>query len=168
MIVSHRNLVLTAALAILVSIEFAGITVYYAAIRENKFLVQLTRHKIMLIENIMTSTAAFTDLALAGSLVFLLRRWRSGFAQTDSMVQRIIAYTVSTSLVTFLVACLAIISLLAWPKTFVFIGCAHLISQCEWFTLHKEPVFSLLTIQSLQAMSIACSFREFPQFLRTS
>lgn len=130
-LVSQRSVILTAALVILVSVEFAGITVYYAAIRENRFFVQLTRYKIMLIEKIITSIAAFTDLALAGSLVFLLRRRRSGFAQTDSIVQRLIAYTVSTSLVTFVIACIALISILVWPKSFVFIGCAHLISQCE-------------------------------------
>lgn len=130
-LVSNGNRILTGLLIVFVALEFSVIMVYYASIREQKFFLQSMTFKVMTIAKTTSAFVASTDLVLASSLVFLLRRRRSGFKTTDSIVQRLIAYTISTSLVTFLVASLGLMALIAFPMTFLWIGLAHLISQCK-------------------------------------
>ena len=167
--VSNQNKVLTTCLALLVVVEFSAIVVYYANIRDNVFFTQLSSHTTGVIEKTMCVFIVVTDISLAGSLVFLLRRRRSGFAKTDSIIKRLIAYIVSTSLVTVVVAALCIMSLFAFPRTFLFISFAHFISQCMFdFTYKYMTVTDLLSTSRLRQLHVRLVSHPNRSLLRAS
>jgi len=53
---------------------------------------------------------AITDLALAGSMTFLLRRQRTGFKRTDNAINRMIIYTINTGTITSVVAVIVLVT----------------------------------------------------------
>jgi len=65
---------------------------------------------------------ASVDLILAFLLCFYLRRGRSGFEKTNSLISRIIQYTIATGLLTSLYAFGCVITYFAIPRTFIFIA----------------------------------------------
>ena len=91
-------------LAILVILEFAATLVYYGHLTSVKSVVSLSSHTSRAIENTMNALYLVTDSILSSYLVFHLRRMRSGTKQTDSVVDIITIYTVSTSFVTVAIA----------------------------------------------------------------
>ena len=93
---SKKNKVLVVVLAFLVAVEFALVMVYFARVKNTKLLVDLANPKTTTIEKIMNGVFVITDVALAGALVVLLHRSRSGFLRTDSIIKQLIAYTLST------------------------------------------------------------------------
>jgi len=68
------------------------------------------------------SIGAGVDLAMALILAYYLRRGKSGFEKTNTLVSRVIQYTVATGLATSLLALACLIAYLARPNTFIFIA----------------------------------------------
>ena len=128
-VVSAKNKIWTGALCALVIVEFASIMVYYAEIQSARLFSQLDSRGPITVERIMNALMCFTDLSLAGSLVFLLRRLRSGFTRTDAVVKSIIAYFLYTSLVTAVVACLSLIFAIVFPHSLLYLALDILISK---------------------------------------
>ena len=58
------------------------------------------------------SVSIFTDLFLAISLAYLLRRQRSAIKKTDSVIQKLIVYTFGTGLVTAACALVTLVAIL--------------------------------------------------------
>ena len=110
--------------------------VYCVTISKATFLTQLATYRTSTIEKIMNSTLIFADVALAGSLVFLLQRRRSGFKKTDSGLKLIITYTVGTSAVTVIVTALALATNICYPDSFAYVACDLVISKCEFMFWH--------------------------------
>ena len=95
---SEKNNRLAAVLLVLISGKLAPIVVYFAQLYHITSALQLRDH--MATATAMSAVFAFVDTTLACTLVILLRRRRSGFDRTDSMVNRIMRYTIGTGLVT--------------------------------------------------------------------
>ena len=93
---SKKNKILVAALAFLVVVEFVSVMLYFSRVKNTKFLVYLANPTTTTIEKVMNGIFVITDVALAGALVVLLHRSRSGFSRTDSIIKQLIAYTLST------------------------------------------------------------------------
>jgi len=53
---------------------------------------------------------AITDLTLAGSMTFLLRRQRTGFMRTDNAINRMVFYTINTGTITSVVAVIILVT----------------------------------------------------------
>lgn len=68
------------------------------------------------------SIGAGVDLLMALILAYYLRRGKSGFEKTNSVLSRVIQYTVATGLATSLLAIACLIAYLARPNTFIFIA----------------------------------------------
>jgi len=66
--------------------------------------------------------SATVDLVLAFILCYYLQRGRSGFEKTNSLISRIIQYTIATGLLTSLYAFACVITYFAVPHTFTFIA----------------------------------------------
>lgn len=122
----------------LVVVEFSAIMVFYGSVQGELLWIQLTTFKVVTIEEITSSLVVLTDVFLASSLVFLLLRLRSGVKRTDSVVKRLVVYIISTSLITSLVACLALTAAIVFPKTFLWICFVHLLCQCTCFFLIND------------------------------
>lgn len=95
---SEKNNRLAAVLLILISGKLAPIVVYFAQLYHITSALQLRDY--MATATAMSAVFAFVDTTLACTLVVLLRRRRSGFDRTDSMINRIMRYTIGTGLVT--------------------------------------------------------------------
>ena len=93
---------------------------------------------------------AFTSLLLALLVIFFLQRSHTGFVKTQSMINRLIVWTISTGLLTSVCAILALIFVsihrngrdgrLIWtqvsikPSTFIYIAFYGITSKCSYFS----------------------------------
>ncbi|KAI5115183.1 hypothetical protein M0805_006471 [Coniferiporia weirii] len=116
---SNRNFILTGVLAAFVLGQFAATTVYFAQVYHLPEISELTT--VIRTERAMNSIVAITDIAIATVIVFLLRSLRSGVKQTDSLISRLVLYTVSSGLITSIVALEALITAVVLPKTFIYL-----------------------------------------------
>ena len=100
---SNKNLILTSCLAALVLGEFIGVMVFYAKLKTVQTYVQ-PEFAAIVSHNLAACAALFAcvDTAVALSIVVLLHRHRSEILskRTNSMVNRIMVYTVGSGIVT--------------------------------------------------------------------
>lgn len=101
---SRGNKTWTGVLALLVTCEFAGTLVYYAHLTSLKSVFDLSSKTSRTIEQTMNALYLVTDFVLAASLTLMLRKMRSGMDRTDSVINKITVYTISTSFVTVAIA----------------------------------------------------------------
>ncbi|KAF7432827.1 hypothetical protein PC9H_004770 [Pleurotus ostreatus] len=66
--------------------------------------------------------AAAGDALIAASLVFLLRRSRTGFKKSDTMISRLIVFTVNTGLFTSICAVMSLVSIIVWGNTLIYVA----------------------------------------------
>lgn len=78
-------------------------------------------NQIVVTEVAMNSTMAFTDTLLASVLVWYLWKGRSGFKRTDSIINRLVMYTVGTGLLTSFWMIVALISAELAPRSFIYL-----------------------------------------------
>jgi len=72
---------------------------------------------------------ASCDISISVSLIWLLRRSRPGVAQTDSLVNRLIMFSVNTGLITTVCAFAALVTLAIWPNKYVYVIFFTCVSQ---------------------------------------
>ena len=77
-------------------LEFTSVMLYYSQVKNVKLLSDLAKHATTTTEKIMNGIFVLTDTSLAITLVILLSRNRSLGFRTDTIVKRLIAYTLST------------------------------------------------------------------------
>ncbi|KAL5478260.1 hypothetical protein ACEPAI_2444 [Sanghuangporus weigelae] len=97
-ILSNRNRVLTGVLSIAVIGQFAATTTYYGQIYHFNLLTQFV--EVVHMELILNCVLTFTDMLIAVSLIWLLRKSRSGIGRTDSVINRLVTYTIGSGFVT--------------------------------------------------------------------
>lgn len=88
-----------------------------------------------------TSVAMAADTLLAFTLVWLLRRARSGLRSSDSIVNRLVTYVMGTSLVTVLGMAISLIFSLVAIYSSINITANVIVPKCLSFCLEKcSPV----------------------------
>ena len=92
---------------------------YYARVISFTRIAQLD--EAIRIELAMTGVAVFTDTLLAVILIWLLRKARSGFRRSDSVVNRLVMYIVGSSLITAICVVAALISAAVAPHALVYL-----------------------------------------------
>ncbi|PPQ79525.1 hypothetical protein CVT25_003407 [Psilocybe cyanescens] len=65
---------------------------------------------------------AVTDVAIAAALFVFLHRSRTGFKKSDTMISKLIAFTVSTGLLTSICAVASLVSILASGNTLIYVA----------------------------------------------
>ncbi|EDR01864.1 uncharacterized protein LACBIDRAFT_310401 [Laccaria bicolor S238N-H82] len=70
----------------------------------------------------VNSLAAIGDVFIAGSLCTILYRSRTGFHRSDTIITKLIIFSVNTGLLTSVCALGSLVSILAWPTTFIYIA----------------------------------------------
>ncbi|KAF9039256.1 hypothetical protein BJ165DRAFT_1531341 [Panaeolus papilionaceus] len=73
--------------------------------------------------------AVAADILIAASLCFSLSKTRTGFKQTDSVVNVLMMYVINSSLLTTVCALGCLIAYAIWPNNFVFIGIYFCLSK---------------------------------------
>ncbi|KAH7915414.1 hypothetical protein BJ138DRAFT_1141668 [Hygrophoropsis aurantiaca] len=75
------------------------------------------------------ATICFLDMSIAGSMCYLLTASRTGFARTDSLVTKLMTYSLNSGLLTSICSLSAIITCAAMPKNFIFLGVEFLCAK---------------------------------------
>ncbi|KAG2013376.1 hypothetical protein CC2G_010295 [Coprinopsis cinerea AmutBmut pab1-1] len=117
---SDENIPLTVVISLLVLAEFAcsaAFTVESLKLRTWEDLGSLKGLSISV--NIIGVVA---DVVIAGALFYFLQRSRTGFKKSDSMISRLILFTVSTGFLTSLCAIGSLVSILAWGQTLIYVA----------------------------------------------
>jgi hypothetical protein len=68
------------------------------------------------------SCAAAADIMIAGSMVYLLRSRRTAFAQSRTLVNKLILYSVETGLLTSIWALVIVITFATMPHNLIALG----------------------------------------------
>lgn len=112
---------------------------------------------IVAIARAVTSISAVTDSVIAASMVFLLMRSRTGFAQTDSLVQRIVIYTMGTGLTTGICEITSFILAFASPTTFFYIAFFLALPKRQYQVnsfFHTTNIFSIVYLNSMMTSCV--------------
>lgn len=117
---SARNYVLTVILLVAVIAQFVLTTAYCGQIYKFTLLTQLS--ETIHFELAMNSTAAVTDTLLAACMMWLLRRSRSGIHRTDSLLNRLVVYTVGSGFVIAFWAIVALIGAAVAPHSLIYLS----------------------------------------------
>ncbi|KAL5514828.1 hypothetical protein ACEPAG_2144 [Sanghuangporus baumii] len=116
---SNKSRLLSAVLSLFVLGQFAATMIYSARLYSFSQLEQVKT--AVHVELAMNCIMAFTDMMLALVLIYLLRTGRSGIKRTDSIVNRLIIYTVGSGLVMALCMIAALIAAQAAPNSFIYL-----------------------------------------------
>ena len=95
---SGRSFLLAAILFLLIAGEFAASVIYFVQLYHIEAATDLAEFVATI--KAMTSVTLVTDTALAFTLVFLLQRRKTEFERTDSIINKIMVYSIGTGLIT--------------------------------------------------------------------
>ncbi|EIM85530.1 uncharacterized protein STEHIDRAFT_158158 [Stereum hirsutum FP-91666 SS1] len=117
---SNQNIYLSGGVGILVLTQFLLIIAYTAQAFELKTYVELNTklHELTLSINAIT---AATDVLIAVILCTMLHSSRTGFKRSDTMITKLIIFTVNTGLLTSIDAICGLATGAAYPNTFIYI-----------------------------------------------
>ena len=115
---SKRNVILTGVLLFFVVGQFVMNMTYTGLIWKSEQLTDLSRYLDM--ELALNCVIAFTDTLLAGVLIWLLWQSRSGFHRSDSIINRLVAYTVGSGFVTSVWMIFAVIAVAVAPNSLIY------------------------------------------------
>ena len=116
---SEGSYILTGSLAFLVFAQLVITAVYISKTRTFQHLEQLVT--IVRYERAMNVIVLITDTAIALVLIYLLWNRRSGFKKTESIIKRLVAFTIGTGLITSIMAIVAFVAAEALPNSFIYL-----------------------------------------------
>ncbi|TDL20087.1 hypothetical protein BD410DRAFT_805328 [Rickenella mellea] len=117
---SHKNIWLVGGIMFLVVAELALSMLYVGEAIPLKTYAALT--KIVNLSRTLNALAAVSDVAIAGALIFLLNSQRTGFRSSETIINRLILFTMNTGLLTSICAIMSLITITVLPTTFVYIS----------------------------------------------
>jgi hypothetical protein len=99
-------------------------------------------HKVKAAVITWLAGAAFTDLLITTSLVWYLRRTRTGITQTDDLISKIIRLTIQTGLATSVCACIDLVLYLSYDNNL------HLIFNFPLCKIYTNSLLSSLNART--------------------
>ncbi|KAJ3514888.1 hypothetical protein NLJ89_g2112 [Agrocybe chaxingu] len=117
---SGNNIPLTVVIAALILAGFGCSTAFTAKSMKLQTWAELGQLKGLSIA--VNIVGAVADILIAAALFFLLHSSRTGFKKSDTMISKLIAFTVSTGLLTSICAVASLISILASPNTLIYVA----------------------------------------------
>jgi len=117
---SNKSIIATAAVMSLVIGEFVLVVIYVAKAINLTTFVQLTELKPLSMS--VNAVAAAGDVLIAAFLCTLLQQSRTGFRKSDTMISKLILFSINTGLLTSVCAVMSLISITVWPNTFIYIA----------------------------------------------
>ncbi|KAL0960625.1 hypothetical protein HGRIS_005656 [Hohenbuehelia grisea] len=86
--------------------------------------------KLIWVTSVGLGSAAACDIIIAMSLCFYLTRSRTGFKRTDSLITTLIAYSLTTGLITSVIASVAVITFAIMPTNFIWLSFFWILGKC--------------------------------------
>lgn len=117
---SNRNPWLTLLVGLLIAGEFGCVLSYTVLALRFETFAQLAHLKSLSI--IVNALAAAGDVLIAGTLCTILHRSRTGFHRSDTMINKLILFSVNTGFLTSLCAIASLISIVVAGHTFLYIA----------------------------------------------
>lgn len=74
------------------------------------------------ISSAVNATTAASDVLIAGCVCFLLQKSRTGFRRSDTMINKLMLFSLNTGLLTGIFAVASLISISVWPDAFIYIA----------------------------------------------
>ncbi|KAI5114995.1 hypothetical protein M0805_007761 [Coniferiporia weirii] len=118
---SRRNYILTTTLGLLILTQFVATVIYFAQVYHLTENAELMDPAEIITVRVLNVFATATDVSIATAMAFLLHSQRSGIRQTDTLISRLIIYSISTGLVTGVAGIAALVTAFAFPKTFIYL-----------------------------------------------
>lgn len=116
---SNGNYYLTGFLAFTVLAQLIVTVVFLHKLRDMEHLDQLLT--VVDYERAMNIIVLFTDTVIAVALIWLLWRRRSGFKKTESLIKKLVMFSIGTGLITGICAIIAFVSAQVAPQTFIYL-----------------------------------------------
>ncbi|KAI0045135.1 hypothetical protein FA95DRAFT_1607948 [Auriscalpium vulgare] len=138
---SNKRMVLTLGVTVLVVCQFTAYILYCAKAFGMKTFAQISTVKDFSMSINATTVAA--DLAITGALCCLLHKSRTGIKCSDTMINRMIIFTVTSGLLTSLDSICSLVTIAALPNTYIYIT--------FFFALSRLYVNSLLATLNARA-----------------
>ncbi|KAH8116166.1 hypothetical protein DFH11DRAFT_1584649 [Phellopilus nigrolimitatus] len=118
-LLSKKSIIVTATVATFVIGQFTITVAYYGRAYRFTQLEELTA--ILPLTHAIDSLTALADVSIAGVLVVLLQRSRTGFRRSETMISRLTVFTINTGLITAVCAILSLVTSLVLPNTLIYI-----------------------------------------------
>lgn len=118
--VSNNNVFATASVLCLVIAEFVIVIIYVAKAVKLTLFTQVPQLKPLSMS--VNAVAAAGDVLITVFLCSFLQRSRTGFHQSDNLINRLMLFSINTGLLTSICAVMSLISIVAWPDTFIFVA----------------------------------------------
>ncbi|KIM83937.1 hypothetical protein PILCRDRAFT_818965 [Piloderma croceum F 1598] len=116
---SNKSYILTGAVFLLVLAEFVSVVVYVIKSLKMTTFAELTKLKDLSMA--VNALAAAGDVLIAVVLCYMLQKSRTSFKRSDTMISKLIIFTINTGLMTSICAVASLISIIAAPTTFIYI-----------------------------------------------
>ncbi|KJA24078.1 hypothetical protein HYPSUDRAFT_39222 [Hypholoma sublateritium FD-334 SS-4] len=123
-----RNIFLTGLIVVLACIHF-GLGVLFTV--EGFILVETSKFpRLIWVTSTGLGSAAAADIIIAISLCYYLTKSRTGFARTDSLITTLIVYSLTTGLITSIIAFVCVVTFATMPTNYIWLGFFWLIGKC--------------------------------------
>jgi hypothetical protein len=126
--IMSRNRVLTVLIVVLAGF-YCGLGVVFTV---KGFLLQDTSRfpRLIWVTTSGLGSAAAADILIAVSLCYYLSKSRTGFARTDSLIATLIKYSLTTGLITSIIAFISVVTFATMPTNYVWLAFFWLIGKC--------------------------------------
>lgn len=104
---SQKNIPVTALTGVLALGNFIAVLIYVGKAAHFTNFLEVATLKALSIS--VNALGAATDIVIAAALCFLLDNARTGFAQSDSMINRLMLFSVNTGLLTSICAIMSLV-----------------------------------------------------------
>ncbi|KAI9460428.1 hypothetical protein HD554DRAFT_1585974 [Boletus coccyginus] len=153
---SNKSWLATGSVMTLVVGVFVLVLVYSILALPFQTFVQLSTLKALSMS--VNAVGAAGDVLTTALLCTLLQRSRTGIRRSDTLVNKLTVYAISTGLLTSICAMASLISIAAWPNTFIYIA--------FYFCLGRLYCNSLLaTLNMRDSLRIASYYDDTLTFL---
>lgn len=156
--VSGKKIPLTLFCFILAIAQLAAFITYVSKTATIPSFADLSQ--ILMYSYAVTGTSAFVDVSIATVMVTLLFRSRSGLKKSNSVIGKVIAYTINTGLICGACEVFALISALVWPEDFIYVGFVMVLPKCNLIPciLHSTLIIPFRSVSELYACDVSSIF----------
>ncbi|KAF9461393.1 hypothetical protein BDZ94DRAFT_1310667 [Collybia nuda] len=143
--VSNQNVWLTSLIGALILANCAcSIAFVIQSMQLTTWLQLLNLKGLSMTVNVLGAAA---DALIAGSLCYFLQRSRTGFKKSDTIISRLILFTVSTGLITSICAVASLISIILWSDTLIYVAFYFSLGRCGQLSTQNIETHELTVVK---------------------
>ncbi|OCB85117.1 hypothetical protein A7U60_g7742 [Sanghuangporus baumii] len=116
---SEKNMFLVIILFAMSVAQFVTNALYYT---KGSNLTVITLSSIAWLSKLVNSLSAGTDVSIAAVLIYLLHRSRTGFKRSETLINKLIFFTINTSALTSIVAVFSVIFVTVYPDALIYVA----------------------------------------------